>query len=59
MMIMMIWVTLKNGLLTLLPTLQDFYLDKVFRHEHFQELGPRDNDIALVKIQRKHGRGMR
>ncbi|KAK3860147.1 hypothetical protein Pcinc_033784 [Petrolisthes cinctipes] len=36
----------------------DFFLDKVFKHEHFQEMGPRDNDIALIKIQRKHGRGL-
>ncbi|KAK4289880.1 hypothetical protein Pmani_037177 [Petrolisthes manimaculis] len=36
----------------------DFHLDKVFKHEHFQEMGPRDNDIALIKIQRKHGRGL-
>ncbi|XP_063589192.1 neurotrypsin-like isoform X2 [Penaeus indicus] len=36
---------------------EEFDIDKVWFHEQYKELGEYDNNIALVKIQRKNGRG--
>ncbi|XP_047496105.1 neurotrypsin-like isoform X3 [Penaeus chinensis] len=38
---------------------EEFDIDKVWIHEQFKELWVNDNSIALVKIQRKNGRGFR
>ncbi|XP_066957791.1 neurotrypsin-like isoform X2 [Macrobrachium rosenbergii] len=38
---------------------QDFFIDKLWLSELFEETGFGDNDIALIKIERKHGRGIR
>ncbi|XP_037790260.1 plasma kallikrein-like [Penaeus monodon] len=38
---------------------EEFDIDKVWIHEQYKELGKYDNSIALVKIQRKNGRGFR
>ncbi|XP_042859805.1 antigen WC1.1-like [Penaeus japonicus] len=38
---------------------EEFDIDKVWIHEHYKELARHDNSIALIKIQRKNGRGFR
>ncbi|XP_068217395.1 neurotrypsin-like [Palaemon carinicauda] len=38
---------------------QDYFIDKVWIHEYEDELGFNDNDVALIKIERKNGRGIR
>ncbi|XP_064112668.1 neurotrypsin-like [Macrobrachium nipponense] len=38
---------------------QDYFIDKVWIHEYEDEHGFNDNDVALIKIERKNGRGIR
>ncbi|XP_047496042.1 neurotrypsin-like [Penaeus chinensis] len=38
---------------------QEFEIDKVWVHERYEEHDRFDNDIALIKIQRRNGRGFR
>ncbi|XP_066940146.1 neurotrypsin-like [Macrobrachium rosenbergii] len=38
---------------------QDYFIDKVWVHENEDEHGFNDNDVALIKIERKDGRGIR
>ncbi|KAK7068860.1 Neurotrypsin, partial [Halocaridina rubra] len=38
---------------------EDFYIDKIWTHEYEDENAFNDNDIALIKIERKNGRGIR
>lgn len=38
---------------------EDYFIDKVWQHEEFDRLSFNDNDIALLKVQRKNGRGIR
>ncbi|XP_068245938.1 neurotrypsin-like isoform X2 [Palaemon carinicauda] len=38
---------------------KDFFIDKLWMYEGFEELGFGDNDIALIKIEKRHGKGIR
>lgn len=38
---------------------QEYFIDKVWRHEEFELESFNDNDIALVKVEAKNGRGIR
>ncbi|KAG7163507.1 Neurotrypsin-like 2 [Homarus americanus] len=40
------------------PGEEEFDVDKIRVHEHYNEVAFADNDITLVKIQRKFGRGI-
>lgn len=39
--------------------LQEYFIDKLWRHEEFGLYSFNDNDIALVKVEAKDGRGIR